>query len=165
MVRTLTLIAVIIGSATLTIAFYVPGVQAATIVSLVIGGLWLIFAWFRQHWFAMIGFPVMSILALLAASQEYNAPLSAVAITAGLTAWDLSRFATRLRPALQDANWRLPARRHVRRLLIVNGIGLILAIVAMMLQFRGSFYLEWFIAFVGIFALFLVIILTARFTH
>jgi hypothetical protein len=102
------------------------------------GFLWLLGRWRRWGWTASVG--LVASAGAAAAGAWLGLPLASMllALIAGLTAWDLEHLAPRLASAGGSEQARLLERRHLRRLLIVNGAGLLLAIVAVEMEFRLS---------------------------
>ena len=60
-------------------------------------------------------------------------------MSAALAAWDLDYFAQRLRSVEYTTRAHDLERRHLRRLLVVEGLGLLLGAVALGVKVRFSF--------------------------
>jgi hypothetical protein len=92
--------------------------------------------------------------------QGLQAGWMLLGVVAALAAWDLHHFGQRLKSVGWDdapAEWRRvghdPERRHFRRLLIVNGLGMLLATVAFGTKIRfnlGIAFLLGLLAIVGL---------------
>ena len=74
-----------------------------------------------------------------ALSQGVAVPWLLISLVAALSAWDLDHFTRRLRKAEQIDKARVLERRHLRRLLIVDGLSLLVAAIALVLQVEISF--------------------------
>ena len=59
-----------------------------------------------------------------------------LALVAALTAWDLDHLGRRLQSAGSEEQSRSLERRHLQRLLAVDAVGLLLAILALEIEFR-----------------------------
>ncbi|MBN1312060.1 MAG: hypothetical protein JXB30_11635 [Anaerolineae bacterium] len=146
-----------------------PAVAAAStaqwvllLIGLGMGAAWLVFEWRGSGRAAVPGMVSVTILsAVLAISGP--APLVMVLVAAlALSAWDLSRFRQRLVYAAQDDMRRSVERRHLRRLLFVNIMGFLPAILAVSIRVRIDFYVLLLVGGVSLLAIYWMLGLVAR---
>ena len=135
------LLPITIGLATLVLAvgYAVGGEWIFSLILLAVGVLW----WFGQgrDWNGLASVVLMGFVAAAAIGLWRGLPAGwmLVGVVAALSAWDLDHFARRLssvervemRPALEQ--------RHLRRLAMVDGLGLLLAGVALVVRYKFSF--------------------------
>jgi hypothetical protein len=162
MLRRITYTAILLASAVLAVSFGWAGIWPLALAAVAAGILWA-YA-FRRHWegaasLLLVCFVILAALAVNLAGGRLLAP---VAVVASLAAWDLHRFLARLRSGfaedvededadIEDAETvvetapedllleqerRELERQHLRRLLVVSGIGLALAWIAEAARFR-----------------------------
>ena len=134
---------VILTTAALVVGFALENRWSFAIVSLAGGVVWGILAFFGRD------FPALSLalsigLAVLVGWLGNAPALPVVAVVASLSAWDLSLFGRRLRYAVQGSTKSVLVRRHLLRLLAVNGIGLAIAVLTILLRVRFSFPILFF---------------------
>lgn len=165
MIRRALFATIIVSTLALVSAFILSNSVNGVVISILVGLLWLLLEYLQSRWGASLGLISVVILVAFGAMLESYAFLHAIAITAALSAWDLSRFRQRLAVIQQDDSWRIAAQRHLKRLLLVNSGGLTLAILAINLRFDASFYLEWILALSMLFLLFTFVIWLARLTR
>jgi len=123
----------------LAVAYAVGGVWKVSPILLAMGALWWVGQ--KRHWnlfapVALVGFVVAAAVGLW---MSLPAGWMLAGVVAALSAWDLDYFARRLgsvervemRPALE--------RLHLRRLVSVDGLGLLLAGMALVVQYKLSF--------------------------
>jgi hypothetical protein len=71
-------------------------------------------------------------------------------VVIALIAWDLDRFNWRMRVAGSVEGADALERRHIQRLLIVSGIGLLLGVVALSVRIRLGFAVAFLLAFLAV---------------
>jgi hypothetical protein len=112
-------------------------VLAAAII--VLGALWLLrhrLGWLWATW------PVVLLLVAAAVAGTWlalNPILLLVGLTAALSAWNLDHFVRQLGEVDAVEQERTLKHLHLRRLLIVDGLGLLLAVLALTIRIRLSF--------------------------
>jgi len=134
---------------------------------LLLVGLGIGAAWFLLEWrgLGQAAAPGMVSITLLSAVQAVSgSSLLATVLMAvlALSAWDLSRFQLRLACAAQNDMRQDIERRHLRRLLLVNAVGLLLATLAISIQLRVGFYLLLFTGGLLLLAIYWVLGLIGR---
>ena len=135
------LLPITIGLAAIVLAmgYAVGGVWKFSPILLATGVLWWIGQ--KRHWnllasVALVGFVVAAAIGLWVGLP---AGWMLVGVVAALSAWDLDHFARRLR-GVERVEMRLALERfHIRRLVSVDGLGLLLAGVALAVQYKFSF--------------------------
>jgi hypothetical protein len=165
MIRRLTLLAIALSAAFLVIGFVLSRTVNGIFASLLVGLLWVVLELLHKQWAASPAMALLVVIAVLGASQEYYAVFHVLAVAAALSAWDLSRFSRRLKMVEDDPIWSDATRRHVRRLLWVNGVGLLSAALAISVQSGSGFFLAWFLAVGAVVALFILVMRMAKMTQ
>jgi hypothetical protein len=97
---------------------------------------------------------VLNSFVLLIQAPSY---LEVISITAALLAWDLSYFIGRLEKARTPELARILEVNHLRRLLIITGVGLLLMGAAILLRIRLSFAIALLLGGAGLLALIQVV--------
>ena len=135
------LLAITIGLAAIVLAmgYAVGGARTFSPILLAMGALWWIGQ--RRRWnflasVALVGFVVAAAMGLW---MGLPAGWMLVGVVAALSAWDLDHFARRLR-GVERVEMRLALERfHILRLVSVDSLGLLLAWVALAVQYKLSF--------------------------
>jgi hypothetical protein len=160
MTKAILLGCVILTTAALVVGFAIESQWSLAIGSLAGGVVWAVLAFLGRD-FPAISLTLSVCLAVLAGWLG-NAPvLPVVAVVAALSAWDLSLFGKRLRYAAQGGIKGVLERRHLMRLLAVNGIGFAIALSAILLRVRFSFTTVFFAGLALFFVLYKAITLLA----
>jgi hypothetical protein len=149
------LLPITIGLATLTLAvgYAVGGEWTYSLILLAMGILW----WYgqRRNWnglasVVLIGFVVAAAIGLW---LGLPAGWMLIGVVAALSAWDLDDLARRLK-SVERVEMRLALERlHLRRLISVDGLGLLLAGTALVVQYRFSFDVALFLGLVAVLSL------------
>jgi len=135
------LLPVTIGLAAIALAmgYAVGGVWNFSPILLATGALWWVGQ--KRHWnflapVVLVGFVVAAAFGLW---LGLPAGWMLVGVVAALSAWDLDHFARRLR-GVERVEMRLALERlHLLRLVSVNSLGLLLAGMALVVQYQFSF--------------------------
>ena len=135
------LLPITIGLAAIVLAmgYAVGGAWKVSPILLAAGVLWWIGQ--KRHWnllasVALVGFVVAAAMGLW---MGLPAGWMLVGVVAALSAWDLDHFARRLR-GVERVEMRLALERfHILRLVSVDSLGLLLAGVALAVQYKFSF--------------------------
>ena len=161
---TRTALLICIGSCTVLLsgAFGVTQQWVFVPISLAIGIAWFWLEWRGQGQVADLGMVSVTTLSAVQVIRGSVPWLMVVVMVLALSAWDLSCFRQRLMDAGQDDMRRSIEKRHLRRLLMVNIIGLALAELAISIQLRISFYALLFIGGVALLAIYWGLGLIAR---
>ncbi len=120
-------------------AYAVGGVWKVSPILLAMGALWWIGQ--KRRWnlvapVALVGFVVAAAVGLW---MGLPAGWMLVGVVAALSAWDLDHFAQRLRGVERVEMQPALEQLHLRRLVSANGLGLLLAGMALVVQYKFSF--------------------------
>lgn len=134
-------VALIVGTGSLARGYFADGHTTSAYWILGLGAFWLVGEIRRWRWTAALGF--LSFVA--AAGYGLWIELSPLWMLAGaigaLVTWDLSDFLNRVQEAAPEDEVPGLARRHIIRLAIVTGIGLVSSLFGMFFHLQFSF--EW----------------------
>lgn len=158
-VSTLSRILALSSAALLAAGFYLAGAAAAALAPAAAAGLWLAGGYFNWKLLTPAAFSLLVISA--AAGFPVNAPSLPLllSVAGALSAWDLDRFARRMRSAGRGQSFTSHSQqtglenRHLKRLFLVNGFGLILAVLALQVELQLSFALAFILALSGVLCL------------
>ena len=149
-----------LAACALALGYAQDGVWSLTPLIVSVAGLWLFGLWRGWEWMASVGLVFFVGAAAGGIWQGLQAGWMLLGVVAALTAWDLHHYVQRLKNigcGDAPAEWRHvghnPERRHLWRLLIVNGLGLLLATVAFGTKIRfnlGVAFLLGLLAVVGL---------------
>ena len=107
--------------------------------SLAAGLIWLFVEIRSQRSLSTIFFVVFFVLGILGGLNHLPTPLILIGISMNLAAWDVSRLRARIADKAEaDVIARLETR-HLQKLAVVTGIGLILALLSTTIQISLSF--------------------------
>ncbi len=156
-VRRLAQGAIVLATLTLVVSFYAWSVEAegrsATAVlwaSVALGGLWLI--GLRQGWMWTASLELLAFVSLSALGAWLGTPAIGTLFTViiALAAWDLQRFAERLRRTERvEAEARL-IEAHLMRLSLICSLGLLLGGIALAWHVRLSFWWTLLLSFIAL---------------
>ena len=108
-------------------------------VVLVLGVLWLVGGWRRLRWVSSAALFLYAGLAAGGVLAGLPAGWMAGGLVVALVAWDLDAFIGRLGAAGRVEGRRDLERRHLLRLIVVAGLGLALALVALGVRIQLGF--------------------------
>jgi hypothetical protein len=132
----------LIAVAGLAIGYAVAGSLLASLAFVILGAMW--FSSQQRRGSGLEGF--LLVVFMLAAGMGYwfGVPIwfSLVTVVAALGAWDLDHFLQRLSTIERVEFDTGLGREHLRRLGIVQGLGLLGGVVALVLRARISFWWE-----------------------
>jgi len=103
-------------------------------LALIVSLIWLTGLWRGWEWSAYIGFVGLTGMAALSAGLGMSPSGVLVALIATLIAWDLHRFLFRLGSVDHVIDTSNLQRIHLRRLAIVAGVGMLLGILALIIE-------------------------------
>jgi hypothetical protein len=138
-VRLLAAASVIFAALALAAGYAANADRVGSALGVALGLLWLAGLWRGWGWVASPALACLAGLAALGALQGLSAAWMLAGAVAALAAWDLDRFARRLRAAGHVVGAADMARAHLRRLLLVAGLGLSIGGAALAVQVRLSF--------------------------
>ena len=141
----------------LALGFVLHDLWAGTAAVLAAGALWLLGQWRALPWASPAGLVAQAIAAAGAMLLGVGGGWLVLALVAALVAWDLDQFSQRMRAAGRVDDAPGQERRHIRRILIVAGLGGLLGLAALSLQVRLSFGLALLLAVAMMLCLSLVI--------
>jgi hypothetical protein len=157
MISTLSAASVGLSASFLALGFALHDLWAGTAAVLAAGALWLLAQWRARPWASPAGLVVQAAAAAAAILLGFGGGWPVLALVAALVAWDLDQFSQRMRAAGRVDDALGQERRHVRRLMVVAGLGGLLGLAALGLQVRLSFGLALLMAVVMMLCLSLVI--------
>ena len=147
----------------LALGFASSGLWAGAAAVLAVGVLWLLGHLRAQDrpgawpWIPPAAFALQASAAAVAVWMDVWVGWPLLGLVAALVAWDLDQFARRMQAAGRVDDGPGLERMHIQRLLIVAGIGCLLAAVGLAVRVRLSFGLALFLAAVAMLGLSLVI--------
>jgi hypothetical protein len=148
-----------IGLATFALAlgYVMGGFWALTVMIVSLGLLWWLGQARNWDWIAPWGLILFVVMAAVGLWLGLAAGWMLLGTVAALAAWDLNHFALRLKSVAWDETLakrrRALERRHLRRLLIVNGLGLLLSAVALGIKVKFSFGAAFLLGLIAILGL------------
>jgi hypothetical protein len=123
----------------LAVGFGIGGIWAAAPICLGLGAFWLLGEQFDWRWTNALGLLCVTGAAIIGIWSGIAVPFILFSTTMALVAWDLLRFAQRLRTAVQVEGADVLMRSHVQRLLVVAALGLLLGGISQGVQLELSF--------------------------
>jgi hypothetical protein len=147
------LLAIGVAALLLALAYAIAGRWIGTLAAVLVGAAWLAGVWRELPNVSGVGLAGAAIVAAAGPSQGAPAPVLLLGMVAALVAWDLARFAARLRAAGEVADAAAFERAHLRSVGAVAGVGLALGGLALVLRVAISFGWVIFFGVVAIVAL------------
>ena len=144
-------------SAALIIGYALREIWVGAALVSVVGLIWIIGLLFHWGWISSTLFLVYAVLNSFVLLIQAPSYLEVISITAALVAWDLSYFIGRLEKARTPELARVLEINHLRRLLIITGVGLLLMGAAILLHIRLSFAIALLLGGAGLLALIQVV--------
>ena len=130
---------IILSASALALGCGMSGLWTWAVLAAAVGFLWLLGLWRDWGWMASVGLACFVGAAAVALWLGVGAGWALLCVAAALSAWDMDHFAQRLgRVGRGDGALDLE-RRHLERLLIVNGLGLLLGAVALRIKIEFGF--------------------------
>lgn len=130
---------IVLATFALALGYGLGELWAPALLVVAVGGLWLLGLWRRLRWMAWVGLFLFAGGAAAGLLQGLGAGWMLFGLVAALTAWDLDDFLHRLESVERVEGQRGLELAHLRRLLVVNGLGLLLASVALGLRLDLGF--------------------------
>ena len=155
-------VSIILASSTLTAGYGLGGYWLPAAGPLALGLLWM--AGRRTRW-VWIAWPLAGLLVLAAAVGALlglNPLLLLIGLVAAISAWNLDGFARRMDSVDALEHEGVLKRRHLQRLLLVDGLGLLAGAVALIVRVRLTFGLAVVLGLAALIALSRVIRLFGR---
>lgn len=151
--RRLTLLALVLASANLLVAYGLSDMWSVGLAALLPGGLWLVGIRRGRSWLPHVSFLMYIALSAGAGLRAANSWLALLSLLAALSAWDLTAWQLRLaavRP--EDAARLFP--HHLRRLVLALIISLLLFAFTRLVALRLNLWSAIFLGCLLLLALF-----------
>jgi hypothetical protein len=150
MIVKLVYLSIMVAAIALVFGFALGTVWTGASAVAVVGTLWVLGYRRGLGWASTAGLALYVVAAAVGIWLDMGAGWMLAGLLAALAAWDLAFFAQRLRAVERVVGWEEMQRRHLLRLLVVEGAGLLLATAALLLRLQLGFV--WLIL-LGILAL------------
>ncbi len=124
--------------------------------------VWLVGLWRRWGWLTSLGFVLCASAAAAGVLLEVKAGWMLLAVVMALTAWDLDSFVRGMERAERVEGRQDLERRHVLRLVAVEGVGVLLATVALGVRLDIGFGAVLLLGLVAVFGLSRVVVFFRR---
>ena len=121
---------IVLAASALALGYGLSGLWVGALPVAAVGLLWLLGQRRGWGWVASVALALLVGAAAAGLWLGLGVGWMLVGVVAALSAWDLGHFARRMAAVKRVAGARDLERRHLRRLLIVDGLGLLLAVVA-----------------------------------
>jgi hypothetical protein len=152
-VRLFLTISIVLASASQFIAYGLAGVWVASAIFILVCGVWLLGIRRDIEGLSTVLFSVFLLTSVFGCLIQLSLPLLIFSMVAALTAWDLDYFNRQLRQVSDGKIAVQMEKLHLRRVLILTGLGLVLTEPAAFIKTGFGF---WTVIFLVI-----MIILTA----
>ena len=146
-------VSMVLASAALLLGYILGGLWIWTPAILALGALWMVGERRRWRHVASLGLVLHATVAAMGMALGLGAGWMLLGVVGSLAAWDLGHFVETLRDAGRVEGARQLEREHLRRLVLVAGLGLLLGALALSVQSRLSFWMVMFLGLVGILSL------------
>jgi asparagine N-glycosylation enzyme membrane subunit Stt3 len=128
MIKNILLALIIATTALLSLLYFSVGLYPTAGFSLIAGVAWLALEIRQKESLPTVFFLLFLALVVLGALNHLPLPLMLAGLCANLAAWDLSRFAARIREGVEDEPKRILESKHIQKLLITTGAGFAVAL-------------------------------------
>jgi len=125
------LISIALATSALVLGYAASGVWIGALLLLAWGLLWLLSRRRGWSWGGSLALALSVAAAVVGVRLEVGSGWMLLGVAAALSAWDVDHFERRLEGAGRVEDARALKRRHLRRLLIVDGLGLLVGAVAL----------------------------------
>lgn len=146
-------ISTILATSVLAVSYGLAGVLIGAPLLSALGLLWLLGQRRGWGWATSVALVLFVGAAALGLWLDVGAGWMLLGAVAALSAWDLDHFAQRMRTVKQIKGARNLERRHLQRLLTVDGLGLLLGGVALGIEIEvgfGTAFLLGLLAILGL---------------
>jgi hypothetical protein len=130
------MLSIILGIASLSIGYAQAGASGYSLWFLLLGVIWLITHYRKWYWFSSVALLLMIVAAAYGVWLEFPAVWMILGALGGLLGWDLSDFARRLSYASPMDDIQGMERRHLERVGIVAGLGLVIALLSVLIHIQ-----------------------------
>lgn len=145
MARWLGALCVVLATATLSAGYGLAGWWSWLLAVGGLGLLWLGGYWRGWFWIAPLGLAGFAVAAAAGLLEALGAGWMVLGLVAALCAWDLQDLVHALQDLEPVEAHRTLERSHVRRLLVVAGLSLAVAAVALTVEIKLTFLLALFL--------------------
>ncbi len=144
---------IVLAASALILAYALGALWLPAAAILIFGLAWIVGQRLGWRWVAwlMVGSSVVA--AAVGAWLDLSPVLLVVGLIAALSAWDLDGFARQLKRVDAVEQKQVLQRRHLRRLLLADGLGLLLAVLAVTVQVDLSFGLALILGLIALLGL------------
>ncbi|MBN1810420.1 MAG: hypothetical protein JXA14_01135 [Anaerolineae bacterium] len=143
----------VLAAAALAMGCGLDGLWGGVVAVGVVGAFWMVGQWRRWGWVASVALVLLIGAAAVGLRLGVGGGWMLVGVVAALVAWDLDRFAWRVRAAGRVEDADALERRHLQRLLAVGGAGLLLGAVALSFRIRLGFAVAFMLALLAVLGL------------
>ena len=154
--------AIVLAAADLALGHGLNGSWGGVVVALVVGAFWLVGRRRRWGWVASVALVLLIGVAAVGQQGGAGGGWMLVGVVIALVAWDLDRFIWRVRAAGRVKEVDALERRHLWRLLLVAGAGLLLGTAALSVRIRLGFVVAFLLALLAMLGLSRVVGLLRR---
>lgn len=153
MLGRITWVAIILAGAIPAAGYALNGLWPIALGAAALTGLWLVDYGRRWGKLSALAFPCFVVAAAAGVNLTWGAGWAPAGLVVALAAWDLDRFAGRLRVVDVTDETADLKRRHLVRLLLVSVLGLVLAWIALGIRIELSFALILLLGFLAVIGL------------
>ncbi len=143
----------VLAAASLAMGYGLNELWGGAVTVGVVGAFWVVGQWRRWGWVASVALVLLIGAAAVGLWLGAGGGWMLVGVVAALVAWDLDRFAWRMRAAGRVEDADALERCHLQRLLTVSGAGLLLGAAALSLRVRLGFAVAFLLALLAVLGL------------
>jgi uncharacterized membrane protein len=139
LVRRVLFVSLGLAAGGLALGYALAGHWIWAALAIAVGLSWLLGQWRGWGWVASAGLLAWAALAAIGFWVDLGAGWMLCGMVAALTAWDLDHLVRRIGGLAGDERVRDLQRRHLRRLLLVDGVALSIMAIALGIDVKFSF--------------------------
>jgi len=124
-------VSIVLATFALVLGYALHGLWAGVLFIVALGAFWLLAQRRGWDWIASVELVIFVGTAVVGLGLTSRAGWMLLGVVAALAAWDLDHFAQRMKKGGHIEGAQALERRHLLRLLVVSGLGLLLAAVAL----------------------------------
>jgi len=141
MISTALIASIILASSAFIVAYGLGVLWLPTVAILVLGVAWILAPRAAWPWLPWVMMTLLVVIAAVGAWLALRPVPLVVGLVAAVSAWDLDLFVRQLRRVDRVERGDRLKRRHLRRLVAVDGVGLLMAILALTVEIQLTFAL------------------------